>query len=144
MGDGSSGDGGSVAIAKMSLGAAQAAATSTLERTKSRRETLSVLDMKFPALLVLAPPHLHRFLISLDSSVFCIELQCAFYFPRHVGKLQHRNRNVADSDRSVEFLALADSRDEVREVGVRHGIAADQIRRRSRMASLQFACLVSF
>src|SRR5713101_6374753 len=98
-----------------------------LERTKSRREKALFSDMRRPALLVLAAPHLHRFRISLDSSVFRIEMQCAVHLPCNIGKLQHRNRDVANSDRSVEFLALTDSSDEVREMSVGHRIAADQV-----------------
>src|ERR1700685_1278607 len=105
------------------------AATSALERTKSRRENAFFLDMWCPALLVLAPPHLHRFRIVLDPSVFRVEMQLAINLPCDVGKLEHRNRNITVSDRRVQLLAFADRRDEVREVSVGHGIAADQVGR---------------
>src|SRR5580698_1021864 len=127
----------------MALGAAPAAAISTPERTKSRRESKFFLDTGFPTLLVLAPPQLHRFRVALNPSVFGIETQLAVHFPRDVGKLQHRNRDIADCDWSVEFLAVPDSSDEVCEVRVRHGIAANQIGGRSCAASRKFACLVA-
>src|ERR1700676_843646 len=97
---------------------------------KWRRETtlfLDILDIRRPTLLVLASPHLHRFRVTLNASIFRIETQFAVDFPRDVGKLQHRNRDVAEGDRSVELLAFANSRYEVREVRVGHGIAANQI-----------------
>src|SRR5271157_5153374 len=90
------------------------------ERMKARRERVLFLDMRRPALLVLAPPHLHGFRVALDSSVFRVEMQLPVDFPRDVRKLEHRNSDVADRDRSVELLAFADSRDEVREVRVCH------------------------
>src|ERR1700758_637249 len=112
-----------------SLEAANPAATSVLERMKSRREKVLFLEMRRPPFLVLAAPHLHRFRIALDAPVFRIEMQFAVPFPRDVGKLEHSNSDVAVRDRSVEFLAFADSRDEVREVSVGHGIAAEQVSR---------------
>src|ERR1700733_6342130 len=46
---------------------ANAAVTSAVERTKLRRESSSGLDMRRPAFLVLAPPHLHCFGVVLNS-----------------------------------------------------------------------------
>src|ERR1700731_3597578 len=95
------------------------AATSAPERTKSRREKVLLicsashgrhrraLDMRCPALLVLASPHLHGFRVTLDPPVLSVQMQLAVDFPSDVGKLQHRNGNVADRNRRVEFLAFA-------------------------------------
>src|ERR1700739_4979406 len=94
---------------------------------KSRRETVLSLDMRRPAFLVLAVPHLHRFRVALDPSIFRVKMQFAIHFPRDVGKLQHRNGYIADRDRSVERLSLTNSRNEVREVSGGHGIAANQV-----------------
>jgi hypothetical protein len=52
------------------------------------------LEMRRPALLIIASPHLHRFWITQDLSVFRIQMQFPVNFPRDVGKLQHRNGNV--------------------------------------------------
>src|ERR1035438_1773568 len=129
IGNASSPAGGSCASERRPLGAAHPAATSAPERTKSRREKVPFLNMRRPAFLVLAAPHLHRFRVALDPSIFRVEMQFTVHCPRDVGKLQHRNRYIADRDRSVEFLALTNSRNEVREVSVGHGIAADQVGR---------------
>src|SRR6266436_6825910 len=100
-------------MGKTSFEAANAAATSAPERTKVRREKVflicnsspgwhrGILDMRGPALLILAPPHLHRFRVVLNPPVFRIEMQLPVHFPRNVRKLQHRNGNVSGSDRSV-------------------------------------------
>src|SRR5579863_9997418 len=128
----------------MSAGAENAAATTAAERTKSRREKVILLDMWRPPWLVVAPPHLHGFGIALNPSVFRVETQFPVNFPSDVGKLQHRNGDVANSDRCVELLALADTRDKVREVSVGHGITTDQVRGRSGFAHLEFACLAAF
>src|SRR5258707_6067248 len=49
--------------------------------------TARTLDMRRPALLVLAPPHLHRFRVALDPPVLRVDLQLPVYFPRDIGKL---------------------------------------------------------
>ena len=87
----------------------------------------ATLDMRRPTLFVFAAPHLHRFRIALDPPVPGVEMQFPADFPCDIGELQHGNRNIADSNRRVEFLAFADSRDEVGEVSVGHGIAAEEI-----------------
>src|ERR1700746_1145988 len=110
---------------------------------KSRRETVLSLDMRRPAFLVLAAPHLHRFRVALDPSIFRVKMQFAVHLPRDVGKLQHRNCYIADRDRSVEFLALTNSRNEVREVSVGHGIAADQVGGGTGISGLELILLVS-
>src|ERR1700692_436849 len=110
----------------MLRGARLAAATSAPERTKSRREKLLFLDTWFPAFLVLAPPHLHCFRVALDAPAFRVEMEFALHFPGDVRELQHRDRKITDRDGSIELLAFTDSRDEVCEVRVGHGIAADQ------------------
>src|SRR5438552_15648907 len=89
-----------------SLEAANPAATSALERTKSRREKMLFLVMRRPAFLVLAAPHLRRFRIALDARVFRVELQFAVYFPRAVGMLNHSNCVVGVCDRSVAFFIV--------------------------------------
>src|SRR6266404_524870 len=157
MGDASAADGRSWASVKARLEAANPAATIALERAKSRRDNVFLicssaggrrrhctLDMRCPALLVLAPPHLHRFRVALDPPVLRVEMQLAVDFPGDVGKLQHRNGNVADRDRSVELLPFADSRDKVREMSIGHGIAAQEVSRRGRTASLEFARPIPF
>src|SRR5678809_658278 len=92
--------------------AANAAATSAPVRTKLRREQMffmgisaggshcCILDMRCPAVLILSPPQLHRLEVALDLSVFRVEMQLPVDFPRDVGKLQHRNGDVAHGDRS--------------------------------------------
>src|SRR5437773_10650203 len=89
-----------------SLEAANPAATSALERTKSRREKMLFLDMRRPAFLVLAAPHLRRFRIALDAPVFRVELQFAVHFPRDVGKLQHSNSDVPTEIGALSFSPL--------------------------------------
>src|ERR1700675_1967068 len=116
---------------------------------KSRREKAffvigKSLNMRCPALLVLAPPHLHRFQIALDSSVFPSEMQFAVDLPCDVRKLKHRNRDPANRDWGVELLSFADCRDEIRKVGISDGIAAQQIGGFSRSASLEFVRLIPF
>src|SRR5882724_3238706 len=168
MGDAWSTDGLSSAGAK-TFEAANAAVTSAPERTKSRRENRLVMSrrslaflpgtsdclesilsfffslyMRRPALLVLAPPHLHGFVVALDAAVFRVEMQFPADFPCNVGELQHGHRDIAHRNRSVELLPFADSRDKVREVCVGHGIGAEQVSRRGCSASPEFACLVPF
>ncbi len=118
-----------------------AAATSGRERTKLRRKKvfficassprlhLCILDLWCPALLVLAPPHLHRFRVALDPPVFRVELQFPVDFLRDVRKLQHRNRDIAYRDRSVELFSFPDSGDEVRKVRIGHGIGSEEVGR---------------
>src|SRR5579863_1790839 len=120
----------------MSAGAENAAATTAPERTKSRREKVVLLDMWRPPRLVFAPPHLHCFGIALNPSIFRVETQFPVDFPSDVGELQHRNGDVANSDRSVELLALPNCSNEVREVSIGHGVASDQVSRRSRFPTL--------
>src|SRR5258706_2501560 len=155
MVDASAVDGFSLASAKTSLEAANAAATSAPERAKSRRDKVFFIcgsstegrprasDMRGPALLVLAPPALHCFRVVQDATVFRVQMQLAVDFPGDVGKLQHGNSDVADRDRSVEFLAFTDACDEVREVGVGHGIAALEVRGRGCAAGVEFARFIS-
>src|SRR5580693_183296 len=69
-------------------------------------------------------------------------MQLALDLPGDVGEEKHRNRDVADVDGGVEFLAFAYSSNEVREVRVRHGIAPDQVSDGSRDARLDFAFLI--
>src|SRR5258707_3072824 len=71
-------------------------------------------------------------------------MQLAVDFPGDVGKLQHRDGDLADRDRSIELLTFADSRDEVREMRVGHGIAAQEVSRRGCTASLEFARPIPF
>src|SRR3977135_953255 len=106
MGEASSADGLFRPTAMTSFEATPAA-TSAPVRTKSRRETvpIGVLDMRRPALLVLAPPHLHGLRVAQDHPAFRVEVQYALNLPRDVGKLQHGHRDVAISYRGVEFLA---------------------------------------
>ena len=63
---------------------------------KHGRSEKLTLDMRRPAVFILASPHLHRFCIALDLSVFRIQMQFPVNLPRDVGKLQHRNGNVPD------------------------------------------------
>ena len=72
--------------------------------------------MRRPAGLVFAAPKLHGIGIAQDAAVFRVDRQFAVDFPGDVGKLQHGDGDVADRDGSIELFALADSRDEVREV----------------------------
>src|ERR1700730_3531221 len=80
------------------------------------------LHIRCPPLLVLPAPHLHRLWVTLNPPVFRVEMQLPVHFPGDVGKLQHHNRDIADRNRGVELFAFADSCDEVRKVGIRHGI----------------------
>src|SRR5258706_1784146 len=155
MVDASAVDGFSLASAKTSLEAANAAGTSAPERAKSRRDKVFIIcgsstegrrsasDMRGPALLVLAPPALHCFRVVQDAAVFRVQMQFEVDFPGDVGKLQHRNSDVADRDGSVELLAFTDSRDEVREMGIGHGVSALEVRGRGCAAGLEFAGLIS-
>src|SRR6266403_5704022 len=97
--------------------------------TSSPRRDLCILDLRRPALFVLAPPPLLRFRVALDSPVFRVELQFPVDFPRDVRKLQHRNGDIAYRDRSVELFSFPDSRDEVRKVSIGHGIGSEEISR---------------
>src|SRR5580692_9046193 len=106
MGNAWSGDEFSWASAETAAGAENAAATTAPERTKSRREKVVLLDMWRPPRLVVAHPHLHGFGIALNPSVFRVETQFPIDFPSDVGKLQHRNRDIANLDRSVELLTF--------------------------------------
>src|SRR5580692_10427886 len=138
MGHAWSADGCSRASTGTWAGAENAAATTALERRKSRREKVVLLDMRRPPRLVLAPPHLHCFRIASNPSVFGVETQFPVDFPPDIGQLQHGHGDVADRDRSVELLTFADTRDKVREVSVCHGITADQVRGRSHITHLEF------
>src|SRR5580704_4372810 len=131
----------SAATANASLKAANAPATSAPEQTKLRRDKMFFigisspgwhcrgLDMRGPALFILAAPHLHRFGVALDLSVFRVEVQLTVDFPRDVGKLQHGNGDVAYRDWSVELFAFADPRNKVREVQIGHGIGSAEVGR---------------
>lgn len=59
------------------------------------RGYMSRLEVRFPALFVLALPHFHCFGVALDVAAFGVELQLAVYFPRNVRELEHGNGNVA-------------------------------------------------
>ena len=96
-------------------------------RNRDKREVC--LEVWFPSPLVFAPPKLHRVRIILNPPVFRVEMQFPIYLPSDVGKLQHRNGDVADRDRGVQLLTFSDCRDEVREVSVGHGIPAEEIGR---------------
>src|SRR6202021_3618738 len=110
MGDPSSEEGCTGGAAKKRSGVASVAAPMAPERMKSRREKEFFLDMRCPALLIFPRPHLHGFRVALDSPVVRVQVQFPLNLPRDVRKLQHRNRNGADGNRSVELLAFADSR----------------------------------
>ena len=86
--------------------------------------------MRRPALLILAAPVLHGLGIVLNLAVRRIELQLAVHLPCNVRKLKHRNCDVANRDRRIQLLALANSRDEVGKVQIRHRVAPRQVRRR--------------
>src|SRR3984885_2764315 len=126
----------------MPAGTKRAAAATAPERKKSRREKVVWLDMGRPPRLVLPLPHpLHCSRIAWNASVLRGEAQFPVYLPCNVGELQHRHGEVADGDRRVELFAFADSRDTVCEVKVCHGITADQVSERTRIARLEFALL---
>src|ERR1700688_1771320 len=128
----------------MPAGAKRAAAATAPERKKSRREKVALLDMGRPPRLVLPLPHLlHCPRIAWNASVLGGEAQFPVYLPCNVGQLQHRHREVADGDRSVEVFAFAYSRNKVREVKVCHGIPADQVSGRTRIARLEFALFIT-
>src|SRR5438552_7740098 len=128
--------------AKASLEAANPAATSAPERTNSRRDKLfciciasphwnrPLLDMRFPPFFIFAPPHLHRFRITLYPPVFRVEIQLTVHFPSDVRELQHCNGDVSHGNRGVQLLAIPDSRDEVSEMPICHGIGPQQVSRR--------------
>src|SRR5260370_21047423 len=100
MVDASAVDGFSLASAKTSLEAANAAATSAPERAKSRRDKVFFIcgsstegrprapDMRGPALLALAPPALHCFRGLQDAAGFLVRIHFAVHFPADVVKLQ--------------------------------------------------------
>ena len=85
------------------------------------------LDVRRPSLLILAAPHFHCVRIVLDAAIFRIEVQFPIDFPCDIGELHHRDRNIADGNGGVELLTLADSRNKISEVSIRHGIAAEEI-----------------
>src|SRR6202041_4075332 len=91
--------------------------------------------MRRPALFILAAPHLHGLRIVLNLSIRSVELQFAVQLPCDIGELKHGDGNVSYSDRRVELLSLANSRDKVREVHIGHRIAAGKVRRRGRLRS---------
>src|SRR5882762_9712613 len=112
--------------------AANAPAAREAERMKSRREKAFAddsrrSDMRRPTLFVLASPHFHRVGVTLDSAVLRVKVQFAVDLPCNVGKLEHGDGHIPDGNRSVQFLALTDSCDEVGEVSVGHGIAPQQV-----------------
>src|ERR1700751_2907750 len=97
---------------------------------------LSALEMRRPALLILATPVLHRMSIVLDLSGLRVKAQLAVYLPGNIGKLQHRDRNIANRDWSVELLALANGGDKVGKVQVGHRVASRKVRRRRSLPRL--------
>src|SRR5271163_4379428 len=101
----------------------------------------NILDVRCPAFLVFSSPHLHGLRIVLDLPIFRVELQLPVYLPRDVGKLKHSDSHISYRDRSVERLSLADSRYKVGEVHIGHRVAAGKVRRRGRLAGLEFARL---
>src|ERR1700693_2492729 len=128
----------------MPAGTKRAAAATAPERKKSRREKVALLDMGLPPRLVLPLPHLlHCFRIAWNASVLRGEAQFPVYLPCHVGELEHRHREGGDGDRGVELFAFAESRDKVCEVKVCHGITADQVSGRTRIARLEFALFIT-
>ena len=50
-----------------------------------------------------------------------------FTLPGDVRELQHGDGDVADGDGRVELFSFANAGDEVGEVGVGHGVAADEV-----------------
>src|SRR5437764_12618464 len=78
----------------------------------------SALTMRCPALLILTTPVLHCLRIVLDFSGLRVKAQFAVHLPGNVGKLQHRDRNIADGNWSVEFLPLANAGNEIGKVQV--------------------------
>src|SRR5260370_41086838 len=105
---------------------------------------LSALEVRRPALLILATPVLHSVRVVLDFSGLRVKTQLAVYLPGDVGKLQHGDSDVPYGDWCVELLSLANARDKVGKVQVGHGIAASKVRRRRRLSRLELARLVSF
>src|SRR5215467_12577134 len=96
-------------------------------RYRSRRDKPPSLDMRLPALLIFPAPHGYGFGIGLDAAVGGIEMQVALHFPRDVRELQHGDGHVSHLDGRVQFLALANSADEVREMSIGHGISTQQV-----------------
>src|SRR5882672_2591035 len=86
MGETSSADGLSCPRAMTLFEATTLAPTSAPARTKSRRETvpIGVLDMRRPALLVLASPHFHGLRVAQDRSAFRVEVRSE----EHTSELQ--------------------------------------------------------
>src|ERR1700678_2337350 len=106
--------------------------------------TTELLEMRRPALFVFAAPELHGLCIVLDLSIAGVELELPVHLPGNIGELKHRNRHIANSNRSVQFLSLLNTGNKVGEVHVCHGVAASEVRRRGRLTGLELACLVSF
>src|SRR5258708_3067616 len=104
----------------------------------------SALQMRRPALLILATPVLHSVSVVLDFSGLRVKTQLAVYLPGNVGQLQHRHSDISNGDWSVELLSLANARDEVAKVQVGHRIAAGEVRGRSLLLTgLELARLIA-
>src|SRR3974377_1293609 len=87
-------------------------------------------EMRRPARFIFALPSLHRLGIVADLAVHRVQLQRSAHFPSDVGKLKHRDGNVANSNGSIQLFSLAYARDEVREMRIGHGVVPDKIGRR--------------
>src|ERR1700747_2603606 len=101
----------------------------------------SALEMRCPALLVLAAPELHRLRVVLDLPGLRVKTQLTVDLPGNVGKLQHRHSDVSNSDRSVQLLSLANARDKVAKMQVGHRVASGKVGRRRRLPRLALARL---
>src|SRR6185369_16584236 len=131
---------------------ARAAVSKPAEQTKSRRVQIFFMDslrfmsrllcaseVRRPALLIFAPPQLHCLGIVLNVPVLRIQMQFALNLPGDIGKLQHRNGDVAVRDGSAKFFAASNRGYKVGEVSVGHRVAPYKIGRGSLGSNLEFA-----
>ena len=74
------------------------------------------LEMRRPALLILATTVPHCVRVVHNLPILRIECQLAVYLPGDVGKLKHDDSDVSYGDWRVEFFSLANARDKVGKV----------------------------
>src|SRR6202140_5651484 len=95
------------------------------------------LQMRSPALFIGAVPERHGFRIVQHLAVLVVQVQFTLRLPSDVRELQHGDGDVALCDGLLQLLALLNARDKVCEVGVRHRVTADQVRRSGLVACLE-------